>query len=111
MPPADSIVAAIAAQKPDLLLIPYGWAADRSEWPKHGERLAAWVKSTARRAGCPVVGTDLVGVISSGPWTGKTYGGQSVVATPGGEVLGVLRDRDADVRIFDIPITTKADLQ
>ena len=103
----DEIVAAMAKQKPDLLIVPYGWAADAGQWPAHGKRLAAWVKSTSRRAGCPVVGTDLVGAISSGPWKGKTYGGQSVVVDAKGNVLGVLRDRDADLRIFEITIRSR----
>ncbi len=98
----DELVNRIAGQSPDLLLVPYGWAADKSAWPDHGKSLAAWVASTAQRAGCPVVGTDLVGVVSSGPWRGKTYGGQSPVADAGGTILGTLRDRDAEVRMFEI---------
>jgi predicted amidohydrolase len=100
----DELVQAAGEQSPDLLLVPYGWAADKSEWPQHAERLAAWVSATAKRAGCPVVGTDLVGRITSGPWTGKTYGGQSVVADREGNVLTILRDRDVEVRVIDLEI-------
>ena len=100
----DDLVQRLAAQSPDLVIVPYGWAADVSEWPQHGERLAAWVSSVARRTQCPVVGVDLVGVISAGPWQGKTYGGQSVVAGGKGELLGVLKDRDPDVRVFDLTL-------
>lgn len=100
----DELVQRITAQSPDLLLVPYGWAAGRDEWPEHGKSLAAWVAATAQRADCPVVGTDLVGVISSGPWRGKTYGGQSVVTNADGVILGTLRDRDVDVRTFEIPL-------
>jgi len=100
----DELVQAAGEQSPDLLLVPYGWAADKSEWPQHAKQLAAWVSATAKRAGCPVVGTDLVGRITSGPWTGKTYGGQSVVADREGKVLTILRDRDADVRVIDLKI-------
>ena len=100
----DELVQAAGEQSPDLLLVPYGWAADKSEWPQHAERLAAVVSATATRAGCPVVGTDLVGRITSGPWTGKTYGGQSVVADREGKVLTILRDRDAEVRVIDLKI-------
>lgn len=107
----DELVQRIGAQSPDLLLVPYGWAADKDAWPEHGESLAAWVTATARRAGCPVVGTDLVGAISSGPWRGKTYGGQSVVADADGAVLGVLRDRAAEVRTFEIPLGGTAPAQ
>ncbi len=100
----DELVQAAGAQSPDLLLVPYGWAADKSEWPEHATKLAACVSATAKRAGCPVVGTDLVGLITAGPWTGKTYGGQSVVADREGKVLTVLRDRDAEVRVIDLKI-------
>ena len=100
----DELVQAAGEQSPDLLLVPYGWAADKSEWPQHAKQLAAWVSATAKRAGCPVVGTDLVGRITSGPWTGKTYGGQSVVAHREGKVLTILRDRDADVRVIDLKV-------
>jgi predicted amidohydrolase len=94
-------------QKPDLLLVPYGWAADMDAWPQHGKSLVACVTAAAKRAGCPVVGTDLVGVISAGSWQGKTYGGQSVVADAAGNVLGTLRDRDAEVRVFELPVGSK----
>jgi predicted amidohydrolase len=103
----EELVQRAGEQKPDLLLVPYGWAADMDAWPQHGKSLAACVTAAAKRAGCPVVGTDLVGVISAGPWKGKTYGGQSVVADAAGNVLGILRDRDADVRVFDLPLGSK----
>ena len=100
----DEPVQRAAEQKPDLLLVPYGWAADLAAWPQHGESLTACVTHTARRAGCPVVGTDLVGAISAGPWKGKTYGGQSLVADKAGKVLGKLRDRDSEIRVFAVEI-------
>jgi arylsulfatase A len=100
----DEAIEAMAAKRPELLLVPYGWAAPREAWPKHGESLAAVVGSAAHRIGCPVVGTDVVGQISSGPWKGFTYGGQSVVADGTGRVMGVLRDRDAEVRIFEVEV-------
>jgi predicted amidohydrolase len=103
----EELVQRAGEQKPDLLLVPYGWAADMDAWPQHGKSLTAWVTATAKRAGCPVVGTDLVGVISAGPWQGKTYGGQSVVADAAGNVLGTLRDRDAEVCVFDLPLGSK----
>jgi len=92
----------VAGQRPDLLLVPYGWAADKEQWPGHGKELEKVVCRAAKVVGCPVVGTDCVGMISRGPWKGKTYGGLSVVADRDGNVLGVLRDRDAEVRIFEI---------
>ena len=100
----DELVSRAAAQSPELLIVPYGWAAGRDAWPQHGRRLADLVSSVAKRTGCPVVATDLVGVISAGPWKDNTYGGQSVVADARGEILGVLRDRDVDLRVFDVAI-------
>ena len=98
----DDLVRGIGQLEPDLLLVPYGWAADKKEWPDHGKNLAETVKRAADWAGCPVVGTDLVGMISQGPWKGKTYGGQSVVADPQGHILTTLKDRDAEVRVIEI---------
>jgi predicted amidohydrolase len=103
----EELVQRAGEQKPDLLLVPYGWAADMDAWPQHGKSLVACVTAAAKRAGCPVVGTDLVGVISAGSWQGKTYGGQSVVADAAGNVLGTLRDRDAEVRVFELPVGSK----
>ena len=96
----------LADQSPDLALVPYGWAADPHEWPEHGQELAKLVSIVAKRLNCPVVGTDLVGSISAGPWKGKTYGGQSVVADHDGSQLGVLKDRDVDLRIFELTLRT-----
>lgn len=98
----DEHLQRMADLRPDLLLVPYGWAAPKENWPGHGKELEKVVCRTARTVGCPVVGTDCVGMISRGPWTGRTYGGQSVVADRDGSVLGVLRDRDAEVRVFEV---------
>ncbi len=95
-------VKALAAQKPDLVLVPYGWAAGVNAWPRHGENLAACVSFVARTTQAPTVGTDLVGMISSGPWTGMTYGGLSPVADATGEIIATLRDRDAEVRVVEV---------
>jgi predicted amidohydrolase len=100
----DEIIDAAAAQKPELLIIPYGWAAGVDQWPQHAKQLEAVVTHTAKRASCPVIGTDLVGVISTGPWKGLTYGGQSLVSDAEGKVLATLRDRDAEVRIIEVAI-------
>lgn len=100
----NDLVERAAKQAPDLLIVPYGWAAAADQWPEHGQRLVDLVSSVAKQTKCPVVGTDLVGAISAGPWQGKTYGGQSVVADGRGKVLGVLRDRDTEVRVFTLNI-------
>ena len=92
----------IPSQKPDLLLVPYGWAAEPHQWPEHSEKLAEVVTNTALRVGCPVVGTDCVGIIGHGPWTGYTYGGRSVVSDAHGKILALAADREPDVMIVDI---------
>ncbi|MDM8007087.1 MAG: carbon-nitrogen hydrolase family protein [Phycisphaerae bacterium] len=90
--------------KPDVLLVPYGWAAPKDKWPGHAKNLHKTVAQAARWAGCPVVGTDLVGMITHGPWTGQTYGAASVVVDREGNILTVLRDRDVDVQVIDLTI-------
>ena len=93
---------AAARQPPDLLVVPYGWAAPADAWPQHGQRLASTVAAAAKRAGCPVIGTDCVGMITHGPWAGRTYGGMSVAADATGRVISQLVDHDAQVRIIEV---------
>jgi predicted amidohydrolase len=90
--------------KPDLMLIPYGWAAEMDRWPGHARELERLVSARARMWQIPVVATDLVGVMTHGPWKGRTYGGASVVSDACGVVIAVLRDRDVEVRIVDVPL-------
>jgi len=90
------------AASPDIVLIPYGWAAPEEEWPAHGKKLRDTVIAVASRVGCPVVGTDLVGAITNGPWSGQVYGGQSIVAEASGRVVHVCRDRDRDVVVVAV---------
>jgi len=93
----------MAQQKPDLVLVPYGWAAEKEKWPGHGQALKDTVCKAAQAIGAPVIGTDCVGLITHGPWTGRTYGGESVAADAAGNVLAVGRDRDEDVVMVKIP--------
>ena len=88
--------------KPDYVLIPYGWAAEETKWPEHGKELMKTVQKAAKAIGCPVVGTDLVGEISHGPWTGQVYGGQSIASDAKGNVLFVSKDRDVDMALVTI---------
>ena len=92
----------IKALKPDFMIVPYGWAAKPEEWPEHAKELEKIVSKRARELGCDVVGTDLVGVMSAGPWKGYAYGGASVAISASGEVISKLRDRDAEVRVVEI---------
>jgi len=103
----DTYAERVAQLKPDLVLVPYGWAATVDEWPAHEKDLERLVARRAQMWKCPVVGTDLVGVMMHGPWTGKTYGGASVVADGSGRVLALLRDRDVEVRVVEFPLTRR----
>lgn len=91
-------------QRPDYVLVPYGWAAPEAQWPGHGLELRKTVDYAARTIGCPVIGTDLVGMITHGPWTGQVYGGQSVAADGQGTILFVARDRDRDLTLLKLPL-------
>ena len=90
--------------KPDLLLIPYGWAAEEEAWPEHGKELRKVVQNTAKKVDAPVIGTDLVGEITKGPWQGRTYGGLSVAADREGNIIYIGKDRDRDIHIVTINI-------
>lgn len=88
----------MAALQPDLVIVPYGYAAQETAWPEHGKELERVVMTAARTIGAPVVGTNLVGQITHGPWTGWTYGGHSVAADETGRLIAMGRDFDRDIR-------------
>jgi len=90
--------------KPDLMLVPYGWAAADDKWPAHSTELEDLVSRRAAQVRCPMAGVDLVGEMTHGPWTGWTYGGSSFVADGNGRILLTARDRDTDLRVIDLPI-------
>lgn len=98
----EEILERMADLKPDLVLIPYGWAAPEDDWPAHGESLQRVVKNAASKIGAPVVGTDLVGEITHGPWQGFVYGGQSAAADKDGRILAVAKDRDRDILVLTV---------
>lgn len=100
----DEILKRMAALKPDLVLVPYGWAAEENEWPEFGKKLENVVTEAARKSGAPVVGTDLVGQITRGPWKDRVFGGQSVAADKNGKTLAIAKDRDRDIKIVSITI-------
>ena len=97
----------IAQLKPDLMLIPYGWAAPVEKWPEHEKDLEHLVVSRAKLWAAPTIGTDLVGEMTHGPWKGWTYGGGSVAVDSSGNVLSVLRDRDTEVKLLNVPLRAK----
>ncbi|MEN6575729.1 MAG: carbon-nitrogen hydrolase family protein [Phycisphaerales bacterium] len=91
------ILARMAELKPDLVLVPYGYAAQEDQWPEHGKELERVVTNAARTFHAPVMGTNLIGQITHGPWAGRTYAGHSVAADRTGKILTVGRDFDRDV--------------
>jgi predicted amidohydrolase len=100
----QTLLARMARHKPDLLLVPYGYAEKEEAWPEHGRQLEQVVASAAQAVGAPVVGTNLIGAITHGPWAGRTYGGHSVAADRAGRILALGRDFDRDVRIVELTI-------
>jgi predicted amidohydrolase len=104
----DAYVARIRAFKPDLVLIPYGWAAEMEKWPGHSKSLEELVVRRAKEWNAPVVAANLVGQMTHGPWNGQTCGGASLAVDESGEALGRLRDRDVDVRVVDLPLRSRA---
>ncbi len=103
----DAYVERLKALKPDLMLVPYGWAAPNDQWPQHSKLLEDLVKKRAAELKCPMAGVDLVGEMTHGPWAGQTYGGSSFVADADGKILLTARDRDTDLRAIDLAIGSK----
>lgn len=100
----DEYLERLVRLKPDLMLVPYGWAAEIAEWPRHARELEDLISRRAALLKCPVVGVDLVGVMSQGPWKGRTYGGASFVADGTGKILHTLRDRDVEMRVVEVQV-------
>ena len=106
----DTHLERLKALKPDLMLVPYGWAAPNEKWPGHSKELEELVKRRAAEVKCPMAGVDLVGEMTHGPWQGWTYGGSSFVADGTGKILLTLRDRDADVQVVAVPVGSLAEV-
>ncbi len=102
----DANIARIQSMKPDLLLVPYGWAAENKEWPQHSDELKKLIQRRAAELKVPFVGVDLVGEMTHGPWARQTYGGSSFVADGSGKIILTLRDRDTDLQIVELQIGT-----
>ncbi len=100
----ENLVENMKQKNPDLLLIPYGWAAVETDWPAHGQDLVKVVINAAKKINCPVIGTNLVGQISHGPWRGQIYGGQSVSYDPGRNVVVRGKDRERHIVIVDLDL-------
>ncbi|MGE5293266.1 MAG: carbon-nitrogen hydrolase family protein, partial [Solirubrobacterales bacterium] len=98
------ILAQMAKLKPDVVLVPYGYAAPEQAWPKHGRELERVVTNAAKIIKAPVVGTNLIGQITHGPWAGRTYAGHSVAADRTGTILAIARDFDRDVALVSVSL-------
>jgi len=103
----DDVLDKMAALEPDLVLVPYGWAIEEDKWPEHGKNLEKVVAKAAKKISAPVVGTDLVGEITNGPWQGRIYGGHSVAVDEAGRTIAVAADRDRDIKIVSIRKTSQ----
>ncbi len=95
----DAILERMAALEPDLLLVPYGYAAAEQEWPGHRRVLETVVSNTARKTGAFVMGTNLVGEITHGPWQGRVFGGNSIACDKTRNVIAAAKDRDRDIAL------------
>lgn len=104
----EETVAQISAASPDLVLVPYGWAAPKGNWPEHGKSLHDWIAFTSRRTNAPVLGVDSVGEMVDGPWQGYVLGGQSAFSDAMGELSQPMADRQPEVRVFEIIIPANA---
>jgi predicted amidohydrolase len=100
----QQILEQMASLKPALVLVPYGYAAPPEAWPAHGKELERVVRNAARVIDAPVIGTNLVGQITHGPWQGRTYAGHSVAADRKGRILTRGPDFEATHIVFDVPI-------
>jgi predicted amidohydrolase len=100
----NEILDRMASLKPDLLIVPYGYAAKENLWPGHGKNLHSVVIKSAKKTGAPVIGTNSVGAVTNGPWKGWVYGGQSVMVDRDGNVLAIAADREKDVRIITLKL-------
>lgn len=93
----EDLLSLLRAKQPDLVFIPYGWAAAESEWPDHGKNLMKVVQNASVKLNCTVIGANSIGQITHGTWQGKIYGGQSVACNRYGETLRVGKDRAEDI--------------
>lgn len=98
------ILASMAELRPALVIVPYGYAAAEEAWPEHGKALEGIVANAAKTVGAPVVGTNLVGQITHGPWTGRTYAGHSVTADRTGSIIATAQDFNPDVQVVTLTL-------
>ena len=103
-----ALVERLKALRPDLVLVPYEWAATNDQWPGHSKELEQLVQRRAALVRCPMAGVDLVGNMTHGWWTGWIYGGSSFIADAEGRILFSARDRDTETRVLDVAVGSLA---
>ncbi|MFC1562935.1 carbon-nitrogen hydrolase family protein [candidate division KSB1 bacterium] len=91
-------------KNPEFVYIPYGWAYPKEGWPEHGFVLIKTVQKASLKIEAPVVGPNLVGEITNGPWKGRSYEGLSTSADKNGIMLVQGRYNKEDVIVFDLPV-------
>lgn len=101
----DGILEKMRGLEPDLVLVPYGWAAPPEDWPGHGEELKKTVSRAARVIGAPVIGPTPIGRITTGPWKGRTYEGESAAADGKGTILFFGLTGRRQVAVFPVPLS------
>ncbi len=94
----------MASLEPELVLVPYGYAAPEEAWPAHGKQLERVVTNAAKVIGAPVIGTNLIGQITHGPWQGQTYAGHSIAADRRGKILATGPDFADTNIVVEVPI-------
>ena len=92
----------MAELKPDLLLVPYGYAEKEENWPGHAAEFHNIVKKTAVKTAAAVIGTNLVGQIIKGQWASRVYGGQSIALDKTGKIIALAKDRDRDIKLVSL---------
>jgi predicted amidohydrolase len=98
------ILSSMTELHPRLAIVPYGYAANEDAWPGHGKALEQVVTNAAKAIAAPVIGTNLVGQITHGPWTGMTYGGHSVTADKAGKIVATAKDFNPDVKVVTLAL-------
>lgn len=98
----ENLLDSMKVKKPDLMLVPYGWAAVENDWPQHGEDLVKVVKNVSKTLNYPTIGANLIGQISQGPWKGQTYGGLSVAYDNNTNNLVIGKDRERDIVLVTV---------
>ncbi len=98
----DQVLIRMKKLKPDFVIIPYGWVQAEKNWPEHAERLKDTIIKSAKVIGAPIIGTNPVGEITHGPWTGMLYGGSSMASDKNGNIIATGKDRDRDILVTAI---------